>query len=212
MQIIAHRGYWLSEQEKNTSAAFSRALKYGFGIELDLRDMNGSLVISHDIPVDGAMKAEEFIDLYRRMPISSTMALNIKSDGLYALIKDLIVKSGITNYFVFDMSIPDTKNYLFENIPVFTRLSEYEPPPPVFFDQSCGVWLDAFESQWYGESVINNLLGKEKRVAVVSPELHRRPHLELWRFLKANNLHLNTLISLCTDFPLEAKEYFNAQN
>jgi hypothetical protein len=208
MQIIAHRGYWLSEQEKNTPAAFIRALKYGFGIELDLRDMNGLLVISHDIPTYGAMKAQEFIDLYRIMPISSTMAFNIKSDGLYALIKDLIFKSGITNYFVFDMSIPDTKKYLLENIPVFTRLSEYETP--VFFDQSSGVWLDAFESQWYEEIVIKNLLSKEKRVAVVSPELHRRPHLELWQFLKANNFHLNNLISLCTDFPLEAREYFNA--
>ncbi|QWD87324.1 hypothetical protein AOC06_01720 [Polynucleobacter paludilacus] len=209
MKIIAHRGYWLEESEKNTLIAFSRALEHGFGIETDFRDLNGSLVVSHDVPVDGAMKVAEFIDLYKRTPVLAPMALNIKSDGLYSLVKRLITESGMTNCFVFDMSVPDTTGYLAEKIPVFTRLSEYEAAP-AFLDQSRGIWIDAFESEWYDATVIRNLLDSHKEVAIVSPELHYRSHLKLWHFLKENNFHQNDLVSLCTDFPLEAKEYFNA--
>jgi len=209
MQIIAHRGYWLDSSEKNSFVAFSRALEYGFGIETDFRDLNGELVVSHDVPVVGAMKVDKFINLCKQYPVSAPMALNIKSDGLYPLVKDLITQSGMTNYFVFDMSVPDTRGYLAEQIPVFTRLSEYETAP-AFLYKSSGVWLDAFESEWYDEKVIQNLLDQKKQVAIVSPELHRRPHLEQWQFLKEHHFHKSDLVSLCTDFPLEAREYFNA--
>ena len=37
MKIIAHRGYWLIDDEKNTELAFERALRANFGIETDLR-------------------------------------------------------------------------------------------------------------------------------------------------------------------------------
>jgi len=209
MQIIAHRGYWLTESEKNTSTAFIRALEHGFGIETDFRDLNGSLVVSHDVPVDGVMKVAEFIDLYKRTPVLAPMALNIKSDGLYSLVKNLIAELGVTNCFVFDMSVPDTRGYIAEQIPFFTRLSEYETVP-AFLEHSQGVWLDAFESEWYEATVIQNLLNSNKQVAIVSPELHRRSHLESWHFLKQNKFHQHELVSLCTDFPLKAKEYFSA--
>ncbi len=208
-RIIAHRGFWHKECEKNTSIAFKRALENGFGIESDFRDLNGHLVISHDIPIHGSMTIEEFIDLYKKNPVAAPMALNIKSDGLYFLIKDFISKSGITDYFVFDMSVPDTRGYLTERIPVYTRLSEHETTP-AFLQSSQGVWLDAFETEWYDMALIQNLLNLKKQVAIVSPELHRRPHLELWRLLKDNQLHQNSMVSICTDFPLEAKEFFDA--
>lgn len=209
LNIIAHRGYWQDISEKNSLVAFSRALEYGFGIETDFRDLNGLLVISHDVPVDGAIKVADFANLYKKMSVSVPIALNIKSDGLYPLVKDLIIQSGMANYFVFDMSVPDTRGYFAEQVPVFTRLSEYETAP-AFLDKSSGVWLDAFESEWYDEKVIQNLLDQQKQVAIVSPELHRRPHLQQWQFLKEHHFHKSDLVSLCTDFPLEAKEYFNA--
>lgn len=208
INIIAHGGFWIDDFEKNTLVSINRAFEYGFGIETDFRDLNGKLVISHDMPVDGAMSVDEFVDSFKKQPVSAPVAINIKSDGLHNLIKEMIVKTGMSNCFVFDMSVPDTRGYLAEQIPVFTRLSEYETSP-VFFEKSHGVWLDAFESEWFDTIVIQNLLDSNKQVAIVSPELHRRPYLKLWNFLKENNLHQNALVSLCTDFPLEAKEYFN---
>ena len=48
IRIIAHRGTWLKLEEMNAFGAFERALEYGFGIEVDFRDRDGHLVISHD--------------------------------------------------------------------------------------------------------------------------------------------------------------------
>ena len=208
MQIIAHRGFWLDPSEKNTSVAFTRALENDFGIETDFRDLDGELVVSHDLPRADAMPIGQFISLYAASCNDRLMALNIKADGLQPLIKKMVEDSGMQNYFAFDMSVPDMRGYFSEGIPTFTRLSEYEQSPS-FLDKSMGVWLDAFEGDWYDYPIIKGLLEKNKRVAIVSSELHGRPHHNLWTFLKTNQLHQNLLISLCTDFPLEAKEYFN---
>jgi len=208
MQIIAHRGFWLDPSEKNTSIAFTRALENGFGIETDFRDLNGDLVVSHDLPRGDAMPIREFINLYATTRNDGLMALNIKADGLQSLVKKMAEDLGMQKYFAFDMSVPDMRGYFSEGIPTFTRLSEYEQSP-AFLNKSTGVWLDAFESEWYDLPIINGLLKKNKQVAIVSPELHGRGHSELWDFMKKNHLQQNPLISLCTDFPLEAKEYFH---
>jgi hypothetical protein len=46
-------------------------------------------------------------------------------------------------------------------------------------------------------------------VAVVSPELHRRPHLTLWERLKY--LRNPSQVYLCTDLVKEAKEFFDEE-
>jgi len=207
INIIAHRGYWLDSSEKNTEPAFIRALENSFGIETDFRDLNGELVVSHDIPTIGTMKASQFIDLYRTHPVSAPIALNIKSDGLQDLINELMVRAEFKSAFVFDMAVPDMRAYLKNNTPTFARLSEYEPHA-VFLDSCKGVWLDAFERRWYDVHTFTFLLNQKKQIVIVSPELHGRAHLSLWEFIKTNNFHRNDLVALCTDFPMHAKEYF----
>ena len=211
MKIIAHRGFWLDPSEKNTAIAFFRALKNGFGIETDFRDFNGDLVVSHDLPRDDAMPISEFVNLFKSSGNDETIALNIKADGLQLLVKQMVESSGMKNYFAFDMSVPDMRGYFSEGIPTYTRLSEYEQNPS-YLEKSIGVWLDAFESEWYDINIFDHLIKKNKQIAIVSPELHGRPHYDLWTFLKTNKLYQNSLISICTDFPLSAKEFFNAEN
>ena len=48
MKILSHRGYWKEEKEKNTIDAVRKAFDHGFGIESDIRDLDGKLVISHN--------------------------------------------------------------------------------------------------------------------------------------------------------------------
>ena len=48
MIIISHRGIGF-RKEQNTLGAFAECFKSGFGIETDIRDYNGKLVVSHDI-------------------------------------------------------------------------------------------------------------------------------------------------------------------
>jgi hypothetical protein len=207
MEIISHRGYWKEIHEKNTKQAFARSFEKGFGTETDLRDYNGEIVISHDIPNNTAVLLSDFFQTYKSSGKSKKLALNIKSDGLQKKILSELNKYGITNYFVFDMSIPDTIAYMDENIIFFSRQSEYELHPNLY-DKCKGIWLDAFEGIWYESKLILEHLKNYKEVALVSPELHKRDHIEFWKMLKDNKIHFMKGVILCTDFPEDAKNFF----
>jgi len=209
MRIISHRGYWKTDSEKNMAPAFSRSFSFGFGTETDLRDYSSELVISHDMANGTEMRFEDFLKLANSYsPIwLLTLALNIKSDGLASHIYRAVQKYEKLDYFVFDMSIPDLRSYLNKGIPVFTRMSEVEQHP-VWIDQCDGIWLDGFETEWFSNSLILNLLNRRKRVCIVSPELHKRSHLSFWERIKP--IAKEQQLMLCTDFPEEANNFFNA--
>ena len=64
MEIIAHRGFWRKKTDQNTIGAFKLALNNHFGIETDIRDQNGQLVISHDIPKTKSIRLSELFKIY----------------------------------------------------------------------------------------------------------------------------------------------------
>jgi len=209
MHIIAHRGYWKTSEEKNTQIAFERAFKSGFGVETDFRDYAGKIVISHDLPGGDEMTAEYFFSLYSKFPQADLLALNIKADGLATSLAALINNIRQKKYFMFDMSVPDMLSYQRVKLPFLTRISEFESESPLLCDAE-GIWLDMFNSDWYGVELINHYLGLSKQVVIVSPELHQRDYLSLWtRLHNKCDIH-NDLLSLCTDYPDRAKEYFSA--
>jgi glycerophosphoryl diester phosphodiesterase len=208
IEIIAHRGFWKNESEKNQSIAFERAFQNGFGVETDVRDCCGEIVISHDPPTKNTLMFSTFLELYISYSRKPTLALNIKSDGLASQCLEYLQKYKIQNYFVFDMSIPDMLWYKKQNIPFFVRQSEYEKISPLY-EYSEGVWLDEFEGHWISEETIKSHIGMNKKVCIVSPELHHRTYEKEWedyrqivREMKSNR------IMICTDFPLKAKEKF----
>lgn len=207
MIIISHRGYWKSVEEKNTSVAFKRSFKLNFGTETDVRDCCGNLMISHDAPNGSEMLLEEFLDIYSNCNLP--LAINVKADGLAKKLKTIFNSRNLKNWFVFDMSIPDTKSHLIENNPVYMRLSEHELNPP-WLDIATGVWLDSFESTWYDTDFIKNLLNTNKMVCVVSAELHNRDETEQWEIIKPLMHYQNLMI--CTDKPEHAKNYFNGES
>jgi len=207
MKILSHRGYWKTEEEKNKNVAFVRSFAQGFGTETDVRDFNGRLVISHDIATGTEICFDDFLKLANSHNSSEpmTLALNVKSDGLASLLHQAIINNSSLDCFVFDMSIPDMRGYLNKDIPVFTRMSEVEQKP-AWLDQCVGVWLDSFESEWFDNSLILDLLNQRKRVCIVSPELHKRSHLGFWKRIKP--LASEPRLMLCTDHPERAQEFF----
>jgi len=208
MQIMSHRGYWLKEHEKNTMIAFERSFATGFGTETDIRDCKGDLVISHDVPVGkDFIPLVDFLKLYKESGDGLPLALNVKADGLQGLLCDYLVRYQIHNYFVFDMSAPEMVVYMKKGFKFFTRRSEYETIP-VLLDKAQGVWLDAFTEEGFSVESINESLSAGKTVCVVSPELHKRPHLQTWTAIK--NIERKENIILCTDFPSESERFFNA--
>lgn len=206
MVILAHRGYWDSNITKNSILSFEKALNKGYGIETDIRDSDGDLVISHNIPTGNESNLEELLYYYSSNDYNSMLALNVKSDGLSEDLSLLIKKYGIENYFVFDMSIPDTIPYLRKDINVCTRHSDIETSP-LLYEKSFGVWLDMFFGDWVIESTINYHIESGKEVCIVSPELHNRNYHNFWKKLKAMNLIGE--IMMCTDYPDKAEKFFN---
>ena len=66
IEVISHRGLWKKLEEQNTIEAFYDSLEAGFGIETDIRDNCGDLVISHDIPTqtNSILTVDDFFNLY----------------------------------------------------------------------------------------------------------------------------------------------------
>jgi hypothetical protein len=210
MKILAHRGNWESKEKQNTLEAFNSSFSHGIGIETDLRDYLGQIIISHDIPKSQPISFEDLLLNYISFGDNSiALALNIKSDGLQTQVYDLLKKYQIENYFVFDMSIPDTFGYMKQELNFFVRQSEFEKDP-IFYEKSIGIWLDCFESEWYSNELIVSHLNNSKKVAIVSPELHKRNHIDFWNKLKLCNLAQTENVLLCTDFPSEANIFFNS--
>lgn len=207
MKILSHRGYWEKEDEKNSVNAIKKAFDKGFGIESDIRDLDGKLVISHN-PADSTCPlAEDVFKLMRDNQDKYCFAINIKADGLNEILEELLAKYRIDNYFTFDMSVPQMLEYREKGIRYYTRQSEYEKEP-VLYKESAGVWVDAFEDdKWITEELIQKHMENGKIVCIVSPDLHKKNNLEFWKRLSSFKIDWKQIM-LCTDNPDDAKEYF----
>lgn len=117
VNVIAHRGWWHTPDEQNTLTAFARAFDAGIGVELDVRDWNGELVVSHDPPF---MKPadiyayagcslttfSEVLELLGDRP--NVLAVNVKSCGLAPLFAKLRAPA---NWFFFDLPPYEYREY-----------------------------------------------------------------------------------------------------
>lgn len=202
MKIIAHRGFWVSESEKNSKIAFDRAFDQNLGIETDVRQYNNHLIISHDPVCDLKLTLKIALSNWNG---SQLLALNVKEDGLAISIKELMAAYSQENWFVFDMSIPDTRDQLQAGNPIYVRMSEFEREP-AWLNHAKGVWLDNFESIWFGIDTLLAILEQNKKVCIVSPELHGRDYQPLWDMIKP--LAKDNNLILCTDFPGKALSFF----
>lgn len=213
MKILAHRGFWRRREEHNSEVAFVRALERGYGIETDLRDLNGEVVISHDMPRAGAMPFWRFLELYCSFPGRPLLALNVKADGLQRAIQDCLDDVGVKEVFLFDMAVPDMLGYIRLGMPVYARRSEYEAHSPIEA-RTQGLWLDQLESGAVPAAWIADAAERGMAAAIVSPELHHRPHAETWKDWRAELARLPSGwvsgVSLCTDLPDEAVAFFAA--
>ena len=214
MKVLAHRGTWAKKVERNTKDAFRRSFIQGFGIETDIRDHKGKLVISHDLPENNnsILMFSEFLELYKEVGDDSLiLALNIKADGLQEKLKSYLMEYEISSYFVFDMSIPDMLPYKENDILIFTRQSEYEKDLALY-SYATGVWLDEFYSHWINEEMINSHIDQGKQICIVSPELHGRDYMKEWLDYKRIIENLDSSrVMICTDYPQKAEVFFNGK-
>lgn len=216
MIILAHRGLWKTRSQANSLPALRDALAQGFGIETDLRDDRGRLVISHDPPSGNEPAFEAFLDDYTATGSQSILALNIKSDGLQGRLKAVCATHRIAadRYFVFDMAVPDALSYIDQEFQCFTRESEVEREP-AYLPHAAGIWLDCFYRDWIDKAAILKHCDAGRRVALVSPELHGREKETAWAMWRDVHRALTAdgrqdMMMICTDYPEQARDYFVA--
>ncbi len=179
----------------------------GWGIETDIRDLNGEVVLAHDMPHTGQTRFAEAIDQVSDLASGNgqvSLALNVKADGLATSCASLIAPLSDRCFF-FDMSIPDMVTYLDAGLRVFTRHSDLEPEPALY-SEAAGIWLDELRDDWLSANVIDHHVDRGKLVAVVSREIHRRDPLPLWKALIP--FRDTSKLLLCTDLPHQAQEFF----
>jgi glycerophosphoryl diester phosphodiesterase len=199
VELLAHRGLWRRPEEQNTLPALTGALHRGLGVETDVRDCAGRLAISHDPADVSSPDFGELCHCYAQMKSTATLAVNIKSDGLAGPLHQTLANFGITNYFVFDMSVPDALQYAKRSVPLYSRHSDAETRVTLY-DHCVGVWLDAFWSDWFDASHVKEHFRSGKDVCVVSPELHGRRHEGVWQWLRQVQTPPGRRLLLCTDY------------
>lgn len=198
--IIGHRGLWTDGAAPNSLDAFERSFAAGFGVEADVRDHAGGLVISHDPPRGDEISLDALLAAYVKHGRPGRLALNIKADGLHELLEAAIDAHRVGDWFAFDMSVPDSVAYSRAGVRFFTRVSEHEPGPALY-EQSAGVWVDLFEREWFDDVLLRSHLDAGKQVCVVSPELHGRDPQGAWAQWKEWPSFESADVAVCTDHP-----------
>jgi hypothetical protein len=223
IKILEHRAGWTdslanfaNKSLQNTEVGFRNSFSRGNGVETDLRDFGGKIMISHDMPKGSELTFEDVLQIYKEYPSSGTLGLNIKADGLQKPVKMLLDKYEVEDYFCFDMSVPDAIVCINSGRKVYIRESEYEIEPkkasPFYYKNAVGVWLDQFTANGISYDSLARHVDNGKTVCIVSPELHP------WGREITNPLYLQewgkyrswlgkvdgSKIQLCTDFPEDA--------
>jgi hypothetical protein len=188
VEYIAHR--------VNTVQELS-ALPCEYGVELDLRDYEDTIRISHDPFVKGELFSD-YLDVYRH----GTMILNIKSERIEHRVLELIEKKGIKNYFFLDSSFPMIYQLMSKgekNCAI--RFSEYEGLDTILSVRGKvnWVWVDCFTKLPITQESYEILKKSGFRICLVSPELQgRESDIEKYReYLKDNNILFD---AICTKY------------
>ncbi|GIG29919.1 hypothetical protein [Cellulomonas marina] len=197
-RVLAHRGLWEGTADApNSPGALRAALAAGFGLETDVRDGGGTLVVSHDPPRGGE---PTLADVFLGMPAGGgPLAVNVKADGIAPALAAALADVP-RPWFAFDMSVPETVRYAALGLPYLTRHSDVEPEP-VLLAGARGVWLDAFRSDWFGPAEVLRHADAGRLVVVVSPELHGRDPRPLADALLATDGLDEREVLVCTDRP-----------
>jgi glycerophosphoryl diester phosphodiesterase len=205
MQIICHRGLWEKKSEQNgNQACLQAALQYD-GMEIDLKNLNGKIVLSHD-PIVQDHSYTSLESVLKKSP-DTFYALNIKEDGLSSELNRLINKYKIKSYMCFDLSGPEIVKYKEQNLVTFDRFGDQDLLPSHRKIQ--GVVLDVFKSRNFSKIIKQLKVSPSIPLFIISPELHGQDPINSWKIIRSFEMTHKNPIYLCTDLFLEASAYFN---
>jgi len=139
------------------------------GVEIDVRDYNSELILSHD-PFSNGELLYEFLKNYRH----STLIINSKSEGIEFKILELLTEFGIDDFFFLDCSFAIISKFISSGERRFAaRYSEIESLQTVLNlkDKAEWVWVDCFTSSPHDEELFRILKKSDYKICIVSPDL-----------------------------------------
>jgi hypothetical protein len=191
MMLIAHR--------INTISALKK-LPENFGLELDLRDHEGRLILQHD-PFENGEDFEEFLKFYKH----GLLILNIKSERIEWKVLELLNRYSVSNYFFLDSSFPMIfqMSEKGENNTAL-RFSEYEGMDTLVAmeNRAKWVWVDCFSKLPLSQLIYKRLKALGYKICLVSPELQGRPHdiLNYRDYLRCESIFVDAVCTKQANF------------
>jgi hypothetical protein len=167
-----------------------------YGVEVDVRDYDGRLRLTHDPFIQGE-DLDEFLAGYHHAGI----IFNTKCDGLESDIIRLAEKHAIENYWFLDTALPSLVKLAKAGIRnAAVRYSEFEPIEATlsFAGLVDWVWVDCFTYLPLNPRVWEQLR-RHFKICIVSPELQRHGRARIGAYRA--QLRDMPVDGVCTDFP-----------
>ncbi len=222
IKILAHRANLSGPHSvvENSLSACAEALALGFGLETDLRrDPAGRFYISHDPhPHTAENDLAAYSELFRRYS-GPELAINVKELGYESALVDLMLGGGLgATSFFFDFELlesasPGSAQRRIravaggDRVRLASRLSDRgEGLAQCLALPGEIVWADEFDSLWLTENEVRRVRAAGRQFYVISPELHgfdAAARRRRWADFQAWQVD-----GLCTDYPLEARQFF----
>lgn len=165
MIVISHRVNTIAELKRIPSE---------FGVEVDLRDYDGQIVVQHD-PLKGGENFKEYLRHYHHRFI----ILNVKCEGIEDEVLHLVADRGIADFFLLDLSFPALFKLIRKGEKrIAVRFSEIEPIEACLALAGLveWAWIDCFTDFPVMGEYRDQFLSKF-RTCLVSPEMQGRPPL-----------------------------------
>lgn len=149
-----------------------------FGAEIDLRNHENNILVTHDPFVTDAPKLENWLEHYRHR----FLIANVKEEGMEERLVALLTRFEVTDYFILDESFPFIRKYALSGLPHFAlRVSEFEDYRTALnlarSLKTAGrsvewIWADSFTGEPLNPDTARALRDEGFKLCAVSPELH----------------------------------------
>jgi hypothetical protein len=162
--FIAHR---VNQLDETVAAEVFGAAD---GIEFDIRDTGGDIVVQHDPFLGGQL----FTDFLKFCPSNKFYIVNVKSEGIERRAIADLEAHGIMQFFLLDCSIPMMVRLGREGERrLAVRLSEYESLATVeaMAPFVSWVWVDVFTQLPLTNAIETSIRNNGLKLCLVSPEL-----------------------------------------
>jgi hypothetical protein len=194
MKVVAHRINYLDA--KNAAHVFSSC----DGIEFDIRDNNGQIIVQHD-PYGSGQPFTEFV---RFCVPNKLYIVNVKSEGIEEDAIRIMDDAGLTNFFLLDCGTPSIVRLGRRGERrIAARFSEYESFETVYALGRAGyiswVWVDVFSTIPLSSMTIELFHNAGLKICLVSPELQAQQ--EKIKMYKDEVLRCGAIDAVCTKLP-----------